>query len=354
MFNAKFRGVLAAAIYLEEGMLTMMELVCPAGNLPSLKAAVDNGADAAYLGFRDDTNARRFPGLNFDAATAARAVQYAHAAGGRVFVAVNSYAQAGRTTRWTNAIDQAADIGADAVILADIALLEYAATHHPNLARHLSVQSSATNVDALSLYTEAFGIRRAVLPRVLSLMQIERLAANSPVDLEVFGFGSLCIMAEGRCHLSSYLTGESPNRQGICSPAWAVRWDEHDGVLDARLNGVLIDRYGPGEEAAYPTLCKGRFRTSTHTFHALEEPTSLNTLSLLPKLHAAGVRAIKIEGRQRSPGYVAQVAHIWRQALDAFARDPECFAVGDAWQHTLTQLSEGAQTTLGAYHRPWQ
>lgn len=335
-----------------------MELVCPAGNYPSLRAAVDAGADAVYIGFRDETNARRFPGLNFDAASARRGVAYAHERGRRVFAAINTYAQPGRWAGWAAAVDAAADAGVDALIVADLAVLDYARRHYPELPLHLSVQASATNPAALGFYRERFGIRRAVLPRVLSLAQVRRVAAETPVPLEVFGFGGLCIMAEGRCHLSSYLTGESPNRNGICSPAWAVRWHERGPDLEARLNEVLIDRYGPEERAGYPTLCKGRFRVPGHAggraFHALEEPTSLNALDCLPALRQAGVAAIKLEGRQRGPAYVARVTVIWRQALDRLHADPESFAVAPAWRDGLAGVAEGAQTTLGAYHRSWQ
>jgi collagenase-like PrtC family protease len=123
----------------------------------------------------------------------------------------------------------------------------------------------------------------------------------------VFGFGGLCIMVEGRCLLSSYVTGESPNMCGVCSPAKAVRWEETANGLETRLGGLLIDRYAPGEPAGYPTLCKGRFTVADQTYYAIEEPTSLNTLELLPELHHMGIAAIKIEGRQRSPAYVTQV-----------------------------------------------
>jgi O2-independent ubiquinone biosynthesis protein UbiU len=233
-------------------------------------------------------------------------------------------------------------------------VLEYVAQHHPKLALHLSVQASATNREALNFYRQQFGIRRAVLPRVLSLSQVEALAADSPVELEVFGFGSLCIMAEGRCTLSSYATGESPNSHGVCSPARFVRWQTTAQGLEARLNGLLIDRFDDAENAGYPTLCKGRFVVGGSTYHALEEPASLNTLELLPQLMAAGVTAVKIEGRQRSPAYVAQVTAVWREAIDACRRDPAAFRPRPEWMHALAAVSEGSQTTLGAYHRRWQ
>lgn len=332
-----------------------MELVCPAGNLPSLKAAVDNGADAVYIGFRDDTNARHFAGLNFNDKKAHKALDYARDRDVRIFVAVNTFAQPAGWQRWTRAVDLAADLQVDALIAADIGVLGYAADTHPELNLHLSVQASATNARALDFYFDNFGIRRAVLPRVLSLTQVRALAEDSPVDLEVFGFGSLCIMAEGRCYLSSYLTGQSPNTFGACSPASAVRWeDTEDGGLETRLNGVLINRHAAGCNAGYPTLCKGRFNVAGHTGHALEEPTSLNTLELLPELRQLGISAIKIEGRQRSPAYVAQVVRVWRQAMDALEQDPEQFRIKSEWSKVLAAASEGSQTTLGAYSRPWQ
>jgi putative protease len=189
---------------------------------------------------------------------------------------------------------------------------------------------------------------------VLSLAQVKALAEKTTVPLEVFAFGSLCIMAEGRCHLSSYITGESPNLCGVCSPAKAVRWEQEAQGLSSRLNGVLIDRYADGEAAGYPTLCKGRFMVNGQRFHALEEPTSLNTLDLIPQLAEIGIAAVKIEGRQRSPAYVEQVTHVWREALDAYKRAPQAFAVQSGWRAALGGLSEGSQTTLGAYHRAWQ
>ncbi|MWJ28985.1 U32 family peptidase [Halomonas sp. ZH2S] len=331
-----------------------MELVCPAGNLPALKRAVNEGADAVYFGFQNTTNARQFAGLNFTDKRAHEGIDYAHAHGKRVFCAINTYPQPDGWQQWTRAVDQAVELGVDALILADMGLLDYATRHHPNVARHLSVQGSATSHEALKFYHEQFGIKRAVLPRVLSITQVRDLAKQTPVELEVFAFGSLCIMAEGRCYLSSYLTGESPNTRGVCSPAAHVRWEETPQGLESRLNGVLIDRYADGERAGYPTLCKGRFEVDGETYHAIEEPTSLNTLELLPELKGLGISAVKIEGRQRSPAYVSKVASIWRQALDRLEEAPDRFHPDSAWMAGLAELSEGATTTLGAYERRWK
>ncbi|MCD8547282.1 MAG: U32 family peptidase [Aeromonadaceae bacterium] len=331
-----------------------MELLCPAGNLPALKTAIDQGADAVYIGLKDDTNARHFAGLNFDDKKLARGVEYVHQHGRKLHIAINTFAHPGASRRWQAAVDKGADLGADALIIADLAVLEYASQRYPEMELHLSVQASATNAAAIRFYQQAFNIQRVVLPRVLSIHQVRQLAKESPVPLEVFAFGSLCIMAEGRCYLSSYLTGESPNTVGACSPARFVRWQETPAGLESRLNEVLIDRYAPGENAGYPTLCKGRYQVEGHTFHTLEEPTSLNTLALLPELFEMGVCSVKIEGRQRSPAYVEQVTRVWRAAIDRYRRDPASYQVAPQWDAQLAAVSEGSQTTLGAYHRQWQ
>ncbi|WP_434356702.1 U32 family peptidase [Parasalinivibrio latis] len=331
-----------------------MELLCPAGNLPALKTAIDNGADAVYIGFKDDTNARHFAGLNFNGKKLEKAVDYVHQHNRKLHVAINTFAHPDGFERWTRAVDEAADLGIDALIVADMAVLDYAARRHPDLELHLSVQASATNKAAIDFYHQNFGVKRVVLPRVLSIHQVKSLAKQVDVELEVFAFGSLCIMSEGRCYLSSYMTGESPNTVGACSPAKYVRWQETDKGLESRLNDVLIDRYGKGENAGYPTLCKGRFVSDGDPYHALEEPTSLNTLSILPELFAANIASVKIEGRQRSPAYVEQVTKTWRAAIDRYKANPEGYLVEAAWDATLGNVSEGRQTTLGAYHRKWQ
>ncbi len=331
-----------------------MDLVCPAGGLPALKAAIDHGADWVYLGLRDSTNARNFAGLNFDRAALAEGLRYARRRGRRVLLAINTYPQAASWQRWTAAVDLAASLGVDAIIVADLGLLEYAHANHPKLELHLSVQGSATSHEAINFYHDHFGIRRAVLPRVLSLAQVEHLVRNTPVEIEVFGFGGLCVMVEGRCTLSAYACGDSPNTMGACSPGRAVRWAETPSGLESRLNGVLIDRYAPGERAAYPTLCKGRFEVEGATYYAIEEPASLNTLEMLPEFLRIGVRAVKIEGRQRSPAYVAQVTKVWRQAIDAALAERGRFAPRSAWLAELNRHSEGSQHTLGAFSRPWK
>jgi len=330
------------------------ELVCPAGNLPALKAAVDAGGDTVYMGFRNASNARNFEGLNFNREEAETGISYAHARSVRVFVAVNTSPRPGVDSDWTASIDMAAELGADAVIVSDMALLAYAREHYPMLRRHLSVQASACNHEALNFYQRHFDIKRAVLPRVLTLDAIRDIAANTAVEIEIFVSGGLCVMAEGRCWLSSYVTGDSPNMHGVCSPAHAVRFEEVDDTLAVKLDGVLVNRFAPGTPAAYPTLCKGRFEACGKQGHVMEDPYSLNALDMLPEIFAAGITGLKIEGRQRSKHYVREVVSVWRSAVDACAAAPESYRPMPEWMASLDATSEGGAHTAGAYVDEWR
>ncbi len=326
--------------------MTKLELICPAGTPAALRVAVDEGADAVYLGFRDETNARNFPGLNFSVDELAEGLDYAHAKGAKVLLAVNTYAAAGRGQPWINAVDNAAKLNVDAIILADIGLLDYAARTHPDLRLHLSVQASASNAAAINHYVREFGIRRVVLPRVLTLPEIQDINQKIDIETEVFAFGGMCPMAEGRCSLSSYITGKSPNMNGVCSPASHVTYIHQGQDLKTNLADFTINKFGPREQAGYPTLCKGRFTANEETGYLFEEPTSLNVTRILPELMEAGVSALKIEGRQRSKAYVRQVTANFRKAIDAAMR-------GERLIIDMDNLSEGGQNTTGAYNRKW-
>ncbi len=327
-----------------------LELVCPAGTPAALRAAVDGGADAVYCGFRDCTNARNYPGLNFDPDELREGVTYAHGHGCKVLVAINTFPRAGDAGPWHRAVNQAAEAAVDAVILADIGVLDYATRRHPGLRRHLSVQASAANAPSIAFYRENFDIKRVVLPRVLSVEEVAALIAEIGIETEVFAFGSVGPMSEGRCFLSSYLTGLSPTSEGACAPASYVAYLEEGGRVLSKLGQVTLNSFARGEPAAYPTPCKGRYVTHGRASYLFEEPVALNAISILSELKAAGVTALKIEGRQRSRAYVTQVVRTFRRALDALAR-------GDAASAPVGQLqfeAEGNRETFGAYHKGWR
>ncbi len=333
---------------MERAAVSRLEVVCPAGTPAALEAAVAAGADSVYFGFRDGTNARNFPGLNFSREEAEEAIAHCHRHGVRAMVAVNSYPQAGRAELWQRAVADAHALGADAVILADLGLARWARSRFPHLRLHLSVQASAANPEAIAYWTERAGIRRVVLPRLFSMEDIRTLVPALPVESEVFVFGGLCVMAEGRCMLSSYVTGRSPNLDGVCSPAEWVRYGREGPMLTVRLGDVLIDRIPPGDKAGYPTLCKGCYRVRGRAMRPFEEPASLDLLSRLPELMAVGVRAIKIEGRQRGRAYVERVVRAVRGAAEQAARGRPLDAPD------LRTLMEGGRATEGALARGWR
>ena len=330
-----------------KGRTRTLELVCPAGTPAALRAAVDAGADSVYLGFRDETNARNFPGLNFSRADLEEALAYAHGHGVKVLVAINTFPAAGNPGPWRGAVDAAAALGADAIIVADIGLADYARRTHPGLRRHLSVQAAASSPEAIGFYHRELGISRVVLPRVLTIEEIAAVNKVVPVETEVFVFGAMSVMAEGRCAMSSYLTGKSPNTVGVCSPASHVRYVDTGDRLLTTLGGYTINAYSEAESACYPTLCKGRFVARGKASYLFEEPTSLNAIGILPELMAAGVTGLKIEGRQRGRAYVAEVVGAFRRAVDAAVR-------GEPAPPTdLVAMTEGGCYSAGAYRKAW-
>jgi putative protease len=326
-------------------MMQRPELVCPAGTPAALRTAVDAGADAVYCGFQNATNARNFPGLNFTPDELAGGVAYAHAKGAKVLLAVNSFPTAGRFDLWKDAIDTGARLGVDAVIVADIGVAAYVAENHPDLRLHLSVQAAASSPEAIRYYVREFGVKRVVLPRILTVSEIKEVKKEIPCEIETFIFGNHGLMVEGRCSLTNYVTGLSTNMDGVCSPAAQVHYDkEADGSVATRLGDFTIDRFGAEEQAGYPTICKGRYHAPGRddAYYAFEEPVSLNLSALLPQLIEAGVEAFKIEGRQRSRAYVRQVVSSFRGAID------QVLAGETAELADLIALTEGQKQTQGA------
>jgi len=331
--------------------MTKPEVVSPAGNLASLKAAVDNGADAVYLGFNDATNARNFEGLNFTPAEIAEGIKYVRSKNRKFFVAINTFPQNDTCPKWYKAVDHAVELGADAVIIANIGVLRYARQRYPDANLHLSTQASSSNYESINFYKKHFGIKRVVLPRVLTISEMKELKEHTDVEIEVFALGGLCINIEGRCYLSSYVTGASTNTEGACSPSRFVRFVSNaDGGMSITLNNMTLNRLGRDESSPYPTCCKGRYiRPDGEYAYAFEEPESLNILEVLPGLMDAGVAALKIEGRQRTKTYVAAMTGVLREAIDACYKDCAGYKVRPEWSARTVATFEGTRETLGSY-----
>jgi len=322
------------------------ELVCPAGTPSAMRTAVDAGADACYCGFQNATNARNFPGLNFTVSEMEKSVAYAHNGGTKVLLAVNTFPPAGKVDLWKEAVDAGARLGVDAFIVADIGIADYIHKNHPDIRLHLSVQAAASTPEAIKFYCQEFNVKRVVLPRILTVPEIKTMASEIPCEVETFIFGNHGLMVEGRCSLTNYITGLSTNMDGVCSPAGDVQYIKDDaGNLSTKLGKFTIDCFSCNENAGYPTICKGRYLTPAHVgaYYAFEEPISLNLSTLLPDLMAAGVTALKIEGRQRSRAYVKSVVSAFRKAVDSImaGQEPQ---ISD-----LLALTEGQKETQGAF-----
>lgn len=332
--------------------MTIAELVCPAGTPASLRTAVDAGAGAVYCGFQNATNARNFPGLNFTPEELSKSVAYAHDRGAKVLLALNTYPPAGKFQLWKDAADLGAKLRVDAFIVADVGVADYIAHNHPDIRLHLSVQAAASSPEAIRYYVQEFGVKRVVLPRILTIPEIREIKSEIPCEIETFIFGNHGLMVEGRCSLTNYATGLSTNMDGVCSPAADVEYVRDDvGNISTKLADFTIDRFSPNENAGYPTICKGRYTTPHRTdgYYAFEEPISLNLARLLPDLIKAGVNAFKIEGRQRSRAYVREVVGSFRQAIDAIQSgdDPDL--------KSLVALTEGQKETQGAFQtKKWR
>jgi putative protease len=275
-----------------------------------------------------------------------QSLAYAHARNSKLLLAVNTFPPAGKFDLWRDAIDGAARLSVDAVIVADMGVADYAARTYPDLRLHLSVQAGASSPEAIRFYCEQFGVKRVVLPRMLTVAEIAELHSQIPCEIEAFIFGNIGMMAEGRCSLSNYVTGESTNMDGVCSPAAAVHYEEDAARnLTTRLGDYVIDCFAGGESAGYPTICKGRYLCGAQgaPYYAFEEPVSLNLSALLPDLMRAGVTALKIEGRQRSRAYVKSVVGAFRKAVD------DIMAGREAAFASLLALTEGRRETEGAF-----
>ena len=266
------------------------ELLAPAGSHEKLVTAVRYGADAVYLGGRDFSLRAR--AANFDAAGLRRAVDHAHDHGVKAYVTVNIFAHNRDFEELAPYLEELRDGGADGLIVADPGILTLAAQVVPELPIHLSTQANVTNA-ASARFWAAQGVRRLDLARELGLEEIRAIRAATAAELEVFVHGAVCISYSGRCLLSSYFTGRSAN-QGDCAHPCRYRY-------------ALVEEKRPGQYFPVEEDERG-----TYIFNSRD----LCLLFRLPELVAAGVDAVKIEGRMKSVGYVGAVVRLYRLALD--------------------------------------
>jgi putative protease len=257
--------------------------------------AVRYGADAIYIG--GPLLQLRADNVSFSKEAVKEAVNAAHAANKKLYVTVNSYASNDEllyVPDYANFLEQAA---VDAVIVADLGVLSLIKKHAPNIPIHISTQANCVNFETARMYYE-LGASRVILGREASIEEIAVIRAKTPSDLalECFVHGAMCMSYSGRCLISSFLTGRSGNR-GECTQA--CRWEYY-----------LMEQKRPNEFFEI-------IEDSGHT--AILSSHDLNSSSFLDELYNAGISSFKIEGRMKSPYYIATVVNAYRMAIDKTA-----------------------------------
>ena len=254
----------------------MLELLAPAGSMESVQAAVQNGADAVYLGF-GDFNARR-NAKNFTREQAEQAVSYCHLRGCKVHLTLNTLLTDRELPGAAEVARQASDMGVDAVIVQDLGVARMVRQVAPDLPMHASTQMTVHSLDGVKRCAD-LGFTRAVLSRELSRDQIEYICLHSPIEIETFGHGALCMCYSGQCYFSSVIGGRSGNR-GLCAQPCRLKYGWN------------------GRADQYPLSLK-----------------DMSLASYLQDLKKMGVACLKLEGRMKRPEYVAIVTGVYARAL---------------------------------------
>lgn len=285
--------------------MSIPELLAPVGSKESLIAAIDNGADAVYFGGRL-FSARQYAS-NFDREELAWAIDYAHVRGVKAYVTVNTLIKDTELIEAADYLSFLCNQGADAVIVQDIGILKLLKEQLPSLPVHASTQMTIHNTEGVKFLKE-LGIKRVVLARENSLVEIRRIKSGTGIEVETFIHGALCFSYSGQCLLSSMIGGRSGNR-GYCAQPCRKKYT---------ING--IEGY-------------------------LLSPRDLNMSEHIPALVEAGIDSLKIEGRMKRPEYVAGVVRVYRRLIDRYFSAPEKFHVSDEEKHTLRQLFNREFTT---------
>lgn len=295
------------------------ELLAPAGNLEKLKIAVIYGADAVYIGGQS-FGLRAF-GENFTVDEMKEAVEFAHQYGARIYITVNIFPHNDDLVELPSYLAELGKIGVDAIILSDPGVYRIARQVVPDVELHLSTQANNVNWSS-ALFWQEMGVKRIVMARELSLVEITEIRKRVQVDLEAFVHGAMCIAYSGRCLLSSYLVERDPNR-GAC--AHICRWKY-----------ALMEEKRPGQYFPIEEDERGTY---------IMNSKDLCMVNHIPSLVRSGITSFKIEGRMKSIHYVATVTKIYREAIDRYMTDPDHFTPDPAWMDELAKISHREYTT---------
>lgn len=304
-------------------MNTKVELLAPAGDMEKLQTALHFGADAVY--FAGKNYGLRAMSSNFTEDEMVDAIKLVHSHNKKAYVTLNVYARNNDFEGLGDYVKYLQDIGVDAVIVSDLGVFDTVKKHAPKLEIHISTQSNTTNKYSAGFY-KTLGASRVVLARELSIDEIKEIKNhNKDLELECFVHGAMCISYSGRCLLSNYLTGRDSNH-GEC--VQACRW-KYFITEESRLNEPM--EIQEDEKGAYILNSK-----------------DMCLIEYIDQIIEAGVNSLKVEGRMKSPYYVATVINAYRRAIDAYYSAKENkkeFKVQEELLNELTKASHRAYTT---------
>jgi putative protease len=286
-------------------MTTKPELLAPAGDMESLRAAIENGADAVYLGAR--TLSARGYATNFTINELMDVIDYAHLRGVKIYVTLNTLIKDNEIENAVNTLYTLTEFGVDSVIVQDMGLLSMSRELVPELPVHASTQMTVHNIEGVR-FLQDMGVKRTVLARELTLDQIKDIKEKNEIEIETFIHGALCISYSGQCLLSSMIGGRSGNRGHCAQPCRKKYMLKRDGRKVGTNGDYLLS------------------------------PKDLNTSRLLPQLMDAGIDSFKIEGRMKRPEYVAGVVQVYRKLIDRYVEDPSGYFVSEDEARRLEQL----------------
>ncbi|WP_153731683.1 peptidase U32 family protein [Sporosarcina obsidiansis] len=300
------------------------EVLAPAGTLEKLKTAIRYGADAVFIG--GNAYGLRSRAGNFTYEQMQEGVEFAKRYGAKVYVAANMVAHEGDVEGAGDFFRTLRDIGIDAVIVSDPALIEICAMEAEGLPIHLSTQASATNYETLNFW-KSEGLERVVLAREVSMEEIKEIRQKTDVEIEAFIHGAMCISYSGRCTLSNHMADRDANRGGCTQ---SCRWKY--GLFEVDEAAERSSMLGGEEEEAFSMSA-----------------VDMAMIRSIPDLVENGVDSLKIEGRMKSIHYVSTVANVYRRAIDKYCADPDNYVFNQEWEDELWKVAQ-RELSSGFYY----
>ncbi|MDR0900840.1 MAG: U32 family peptidase, partial [Methanobrevibacter sp.] len=319
----------------------MVELLSPAGNLIALRAALENGADSVYIGLED--NNMRTNVSNFTLEDVKKASKIAKDYSSKLYLCTNTIMKEQDIKDLQNNLEKLKESEIDALIIADIGLAEIAKS--VGIEAHMSVQENISNSYALKTLKK-IGVSRAILSRELNIEEISEIAKigkKSSIETEIFIHGAMCMAISGRCFLSYGLYGKSANC-GECLQPCRKQWKI------AISQDKSSHFYGEDNDSSF---LLGKAEDNTYKSNFIS-PNDMAMIEHIPELMETGVDAFKIEGRARSPDYVATTTKIYRESIDSYQTDPNTYKFNPQWLEELKKVFNRGFDTGFYFNQPYK